>query len=60
MDEQEMDAYMKGAAALLALPIPAGCEPGVLANLMRMQAIAQPLLQFPLGEDVEPAPRFEP
>lgn len=60
MSEQEMDAYMKNAAALLALPIPPECAPGVLANLMRMQAIAQSVLQFPLGEDVEPAPRFEP
>lgn len=45
---------------VLNLPIPPDCHPGVVANLERTAAIAQLVMEFPLPDDVEPAPIFQP
>lgn len=56
----DLDHYLDAAAALIGLPIPDECRPGVLENLERMQQVAQAFLSFPLPPDIEPASTFEP
>ncbi len=53
-------AYVDFAAELLNLPLAEEHRPGVAANLAQLQAIAGPLMEFPLSEAEEPAPVFEP
>ncbi|WP_008308694.1 DUF4089 domain-containing protein [Leptolyngbya sp. PCC 6406] len=53
-------AYVETTAALLHLEIPAVILPSVVENFDRIVAIAQPVLDFPLGETDEPAPIFDP
>ncbi|MBF2076946.1 MAG: DUF4089 domain-containing protein [Synechococcales cyanobacterium T60_A2020_003] len=54
------DTYTTLTAALLNLPIDPAYRPGVIANLERTEAIAQLVMEFPLPEDLEPAPIFVP
>ena len=58
--ELNIAAYVAHASALLGLPLAEAHQPGVMANLSQLHAIAGPLLAFPLDETVEPAPRFAP
>jgi len=51
---------MHAAAEFLSFSIAPGHRAGVQANLSRIREIAQPLLDFPLGEHVEAAPVFRP
>lgn len=52
--------YVPQTAQLLNLPIPPEQLASVVENFERIQAIAQPVLEFPLPDDLEAAPRFEP
>ncbi|NJL01925.1 MAG: DUF4089 domain-containing protein [Spirulinaceae cyanobacterium SM2_1_0] len=52
--------YLDAAAPLLQLPIPPEARPGVIANLERLNEIAQLVLEYPLPESTDPAPVFEP
>lgn len=54
------EAYTDATAALLELPIAPEYRPGVIANLERTAAIAQLVLEFPLPDELEPAPIFLP
>lgn len=47
-------------AALVALPLQPEHRSGVVDNFARIVAIAQLVNEFPLPDDVEIAPNFEP
>lgn len=47
-------------ARLIELDLDPDHRPGVIANFERTTAIAQLVLEFPLGDDVELAPVFQP
>lgn len=52
--------YLRLAADMLALPLPADRAQRVLLQFRRTIAIARPLLDFPLPDRIDPAPEFEP
>jgi|SoiMethySBSTD1v2_1073268.scaffolds.fasta_scaffold1591672_2 hypothetical protein len=54
------EAYVLAAARALALPIAPEHLPGVLANLQRIEAIAEPLNATPLAPAEEAAPVWMP
>ena len=56
----EVKVYIEQMAKLLALPIPEECEQGVIDNFIRMQAIAALITEFPLPNEIETAPIFQP
>ncbi|MCU0567823.1 MAG: DUF4089 domain-containing protein [Oculatellaceae cyanobacterium Prado106] len=47
-------------AQLLDIPIAPDHRPGVVANFERTMAIAQQVLEFPLPDEIEVAPVFQP
>jgi hypothetical protein len=51
---------MDAAAAAIGLEIAAAHRPGVIANLDRIAAMAELVMGFPLPDEVEPAPVFQP
>lgn len=52
--------YVDQLSSIIQLPIPPECKAGVITNLERTEAIAQLVLQFPISEDIEVAPTFQP
>ncbi len=54
------EAYVDQTAALLGLTIPPELRSSVVENFDRIVAIAQPVLDFELPENLEPAATFEP
>ena len=62
MDQQQIEVkvYVEQMAKLLDLPIPEECEQGVIDNFIRMQAIAALVMEFPLPDEIETAPIFQP
>jgi len=52
--------YVAQMAQLVDLSVDPECLPGVVDNLARMSAIASLVMEFPLPDDVEVAPVFEP
>jgi hypothetical protein len=62
MKIQELDVgvYVDQMALLLDLPIKDEYRDGVVANFERIKAIAQLVNLFPLPEEIEAAPVFEP
>lgn len=56
----DAQSYVDQTARLLDLPIPPGIRPSVIENFERVIAIAQPVLEFDLPDDLEPAPVFDP
>lgn len=59
-DSVDLERYAEQTAALIGLPIPPDCKPGVIANLERTAAIAQLVLEFPLLPEAESAAVFVP
>jgi hypothetical protein len=47
-------------ALMLGLPIHPDYRPGVIANLERTATIAQLVMEFPIADDIEAAPTFQP
>ena len=47
-------------AALVGLSLQPDHRPGVIENFARITAIAQLVTEFPLSEEIEIAPVFEP
>jgi len=45
---------------LVGLPLQPDHRPGVIENFARITAIAQLVTEFPLPEEIEVAPIFEP
>lgn len=62
MAEAEFDAaaYVDAAAALIWLPLDPAHRPGVILNLERIAEMARLVMEFPLGDEAEPAPVFRP
>ena len=54
------EAYVIAAAKALELPIAPEHLPGVVANLQRIAAIAEPLNMTPLAPEDEAAPVWMP
>ncbi|MEM9164881.1 MAG: DUF4089 domain-containing protein [Cyanobacteria bacterium P01_F01_bin.4] len=54
------ETYVQQTAHLLNLTIPPEQMASVVKNFELVQAIAQPVLDFPLPDTLESAPRFEP
>ena len=52
--------YLEAVSSTIGLEISTGHRLGVLENLDRIAAIADFLMQFPLGQDTEVAPVFRP
>lgn len=61
-DPSKLDfmAYVEQAALLMDLPIIPDYQEGVVQNLERIAPIAQLISEFPLPEDLEAVPVFEP
>lgn len=47
-------------AVFLELPIDPEYRPGVIANLERTATIAQLVMEFPIPDNIEAAPTFQP
>jgi hypothetical protein len=62
MESQEFDVgvYVEQMAMLLDLRLRDEYRDGVVANFERIRAIADLVNSFPIPEDVEVAPVFEP
>ncbi len=60
MTESELAQLVDLMAQLLQLPIDLEHRPGVIANLGRTAEIAQLVMEFPLPDEIEAAPLFEP
>jgi len=62
MNQETFDfgEYVDRMAELMDLPIDPEYHPGVVDNLTRIAAIAQLVNEFPLPDNIEAAPVFEP
>jgi hypothetical protein len=57
---EELGAHVDGAARLIDLPIAAEHRPGVVQAMGVIAAAARLVMEFPLPDDLEAAPVFEP
>lgn len=55
-----VEAYVTQSVKLLGLSIPPEQMASVIENFKGIQAIAQPVLDFPLPDTLEAAPTFDP
>lgn len=55
----DLAAYVAATAALEGLTIPPDLQPAVTEQFRRIWAMAQPVLDFPLDDDLAPAPIFQ-
>lgn len=51
--------YVKATAEAIGLPIPEEYFGGVLRNFERSEALAKQVLEFPLPQDLPPAPVYK-
>ena len=58
--EFQSEDYVNQMAVLIDLKIPPEIRPSVIENFERIHAIARPVLEFDLADDIEPAPTFNP
>lgn len=56
----EPQVYVRQMAQLLGLSLNQETEPGVIANITQLQTVAQKVLDFPLPDNLEAGPTFEP
>lgn len=54
------EEYVNLMAKLIDLPLAPEHHPGVVENLSKIAAIAQLVNEFPLPEEIEAAPVFQP
>ena len=59
-DTFDAEAHCDHMARVLGLDIRSEWRQSVVDNLKATRAIAEAVLSFPLADDVEPAPVFEP
>jgi 1-carboxybiuret hydrolase subunit AtzG-like len=59
-DPVDIEAYVDAAAKLIGLPLDPTHRPGVVLNMTRIAQMAALFMEFPLPEETEPAPVFEP
>lgn len=57
---KNIEKYVEVTAELINLPLQPEHLPGVVANLEKIAAIAQLVIEFPLPPEIEPASKFEP
>lgn len=57
---EELGVYVDGAAKAIGLPIAPEHRPGVIQFLGGLFASAALVMEFPLPEDLEAAPVFDP
>lgn len=55
-----MDEFVEVMSEMVGLPIPEEYRESVVANMERIQTVAQFVLEFPLPDEIEAAPVFEP
>lgn len=55
-----MDDFVEVMSEIVGLPISPEYRESVVANMERIQTVAQAVLEFPLPDEIEPAPVFEP
>lgn len=62
MSEKSLDPteYVDQMSLLINLPLDPEHRPGVIENMERMIAVAKLVTEFPLPEEIEAAPVFEP
>lgn len=56
----DVATYIDVASAAVGLPIPDETRDGVIENFDRIWQVARPVVEFPLPDDLEAAPIFEP
>jgi hypothetical protein len=56
----DAEAYVDATARLIGLPIDPAHRPGVVLNLQRIAQMAALVMEFPLPEETESAPVYEP
>ncbi|HIK28373.1 MAG: DUF4089 domain-containing protein [Oscillatoriaceae bacterium SKW80] len=56
----ELTEYVETMAILMKLPLTPEYSQGVVENFARIEALAKLFLEFPLPEEIEAAPIFEP
>ncbi|BAS57260.1 hypothetical protein NIES2135_33840 [Leptolyngbya boryana NIES-2135] len=54
------EKFVEVMSEVVAMPIPDEYRESVVANFQRIQTVAQLVLEFPLPEEIEIAPVFEP
>ena len=59
-DQMDSAECIDRIALLVGLPLNPDHRLGVVANFERIQAIAQLVMEFPLPEEIEAVPVFEP
>jgi Protein of unknown function (DUF4089) len=60
MDIGDVSEYVDRAAAIAGLEIAPEHRAGVIEHLAGTLALAATIMEFPLDDDVEPAPVFRP
>lgn len=56
----DIETYVDRGAEVMGLGLRPEDRPGVIANFERIVAIADLVMEFPLSDDIEIAPIFEP
>jgi Protein of unknown function (DUF4089) len=56
----DLDQYVDQMSLLINLPLDPEHRPGVIENMERIIAVAKLVTEFPLPEEIETAPVFEP
>ncbi len=56
----DAEAYVDAAARLIGVPLDPAHRPGVIVNVARIAEMAALVMEFPLPDEVEPAPVFRP
>jgi len=59
-DQVDFEAYVDAAAQLVGLPLDPAHRPGVVLNLGRIAQMAALVMEFPLPDETELAPVYQP
>ena len=59
MSDAEIDAWIAAMTTVNGLPMPEACRPGARANLRVAARLAELVLDFPLPDEIDPAPIFK-
>lgn len=59
-DTNDWGGHVDTVSASIGLKIEPAYRQGVVENFTRIATVAQAFLAFPLDDEAEPAPRFEP
>ena len=60
MTTDQVAAYVDAASILLDIDLPAEYRPSIVANLERLLQLGLQIMDFPLPENTELAPVFQP